>query len=311
MNMNMNLNADLFRLVFALALDLQRLDRETLRDLPSFALVCRAAASAVRKATVPRPVIAVRARVHRLFDFTDPSKTHARKLLPGFATDKFLQDWPSLVDMDLAKMARRVAQLPQAPTWLAKAERRPERKRKRQSLKQEREQGLAQRQVLLLSQLADLRLPCDHENPSVRAYFAGKHKNTQAAVKAMQTLHVERQAQSYVAKRRRDERETLSSLARLAHFRRLAAKHSLVLPADVDFHAAEALLEAKSVGHAVGHLVLVHSGAPLALLEPRLVVRAGRQLMNRASPPDLDDEVAIWFSTAQAVLIRFNNSLKL
>lgn len=119
------LNADLWGLVLAFALRLDLLDRDCLRVVRSCARVCKTSSVAVWR--LEKGSLRLRARVHRLLGFQDPSKSQVRTLFPSFTEDPVYTSAPRGQRLVLAQVSARLVQYAEAPAWVSWAEQRPAR----------------------------------------------------------------------------------------------------------------------------------------------------------------------------------------
>jgi hypothetical protein len=168
-------------LSYALRLDL--LDRAALSDLRSFALVERAAGLALFK--LERHDLRLRVRVHKLFGFKDPMRTHVSTLFPKFSQDPWCAQAPKFRALDLPSLARKLCSCADAPAWVTWAEQRPRRVSDRKRKIESDLDAKSQRRRLVEAELARRDLPFDERNPAVIAFCAGR-SSLKPVVEAMQ-----------------------------------------------------------------------------------------------------------------------------
>jgi hypothetical protein len=188
-------NADIWGLVFGFALRLDILDLACLDDLRSFALVDRAAATAI--ARLGRTNVRLRVRVHLLFDFLTPLKSQVIAVLPRFA-----ETLPAgSLCLSLAELSSQLVQWPDAPAWVSWAEGLPQRRVSRKRAREHKQDQRVQRRRLIQDQLAQRDLPFEPSSNSVKNFVGGRTKTPEAVFKAMQLVKQDRAVLDFAAAR--------------------------------------------------------------------------------------------------------------
>jgi hypothetical protein len=193
------MNADLWGLVLGFALRLDLLDRACLADLRNCAQTCKALATAVTR--VAKPAITLRARIHRVFDFKDPLKSHVRARFPNFLGDEFYASAPRGKPLCLLELAKHIIKYKDVFRWLTSAEGRPARLESAKRAREAEANAKVERRRLLYDELKARTLPVDESSLSFLDFVAGRTKTYEGVITAMEKLQQEQQVIGQVEER--------------------------------------------------------------------------------------------------------------
>lgn len=299
------LSSDVWGLVLGFALRLDLLDLQALRDLTSFARVCRASAAGLRRVLTASELsrARLRVRVHRLFGFRDPKKTEFRPFFPDFAVDPVYTQARNLVPLSLPLVSRRLAEYAEAPGWVSWAEARPRRLNERKRKLEADNELRAQKRKLVEAELEQRGLAYDPTSGPVTAFCNGTLKTMDLAIQEAETTKRNNFVRAFV-----DARDVQLGPANPQQISSLAAQLRIPLDIDIRQNAPWALPPSYSAPRALGALWLRQKAVAWAAphLEDQVALRAGEAILS-GEDLDLVGESLAWVKAVSGVLTKYKN----